>query len=323
MPEKTAPPSITDPNTPQVVFQVSPGAKIKKILFIILPIVTLIIIIFLLNLTGRLRFPEVDKTIAIVGNEKITLSQIKKIASEKYTKKAGTKEFQQVVLDTLIERAVLDQEAKRLQISVSENEIAKYIGDKAFKQPVASSSSSSSLFTDFKYNLLKEKILSKSVESRKAFTISFWTPPNKWTLPPNISESTVKEQRKQGELMLKEAQERLKKGGRVLSVALELSKKYPTVESLIAVNGYILEKTADQTVLNKPVLYIFDQKKAGQLFYDTLFALKQNEVRLLIKDDGSGGWVFQVVNINQGNHLSYADWLKNKKQELVKTYLSL
>lgn len=301
--------------------------QLSKALLISGPLLLLLLLlIIILNYFNILRldilFMRVfnqNQLLASVDSRPIYKDSVYEEAYLHYLPKAVNKEALQKTFNLLIERVILDREAKKLNISISDKEVKKRLFEAHLTIPLASTSATR--LTQFRYDLLKERVSARSLESRRAFTVSIWVPPTTYTvLPSNLSEDEVTQKRSQAEKLLTEAEKRLKKGELVPSVARTLYDKYPLLRTSLAINGHSFEKTVDQKLIGQPLLYTYDPQKIDRLLYKTIFSLKKDEVKLLLRDDGSGGWVIQITEVNPGIKGNYKEWLNKKKQELVKIY---
>lgn len=233
---------------------------------------------------------EKGPLLATVLEEELYKSDVEKIAKEQYLPSAIDDDVVKLFLDIAVEREILDLEAKRLGIEIPPTESKQQY-----------------------YDMLKKKIIAANVESVDAYVISFWVPP-----PADYPQKPeYDELRQAGKTALDEAEEKLRNKENPLLVAQILYSKYPVLQPILALNGYLLKSQISEPVFTTPRTYIYDKRNAGQEFYDTLFSLKSGELKKSIWSDGSGGVVIQVINVNSKNGLDYEQWLVGKKKELV------
>ena len=228
--------------------------------------------------------------LATVAEEKLYKSTVEEIAKEQYVPSAINSDVIKLFLDIAVEREILDLEAKRLGIVI----------------PLTGSKQQH-------YDVLKKKITAASIESVSAYEISFWVPP-----PADYPQKPEYEEiRQTGKIALDEAEEKLKNKENPLLVTQILYSKYPILQPILALNGYLLKSKTDDSIFSKPRTYTYDKRNAGQAFYDTLFSLQKGELKKSIWIDGSGGAVIQIISVNLGSGLDYDEWLAVKKKELV------
>ncbi len=287
-----------------------PGRSNKKRFAI--GIIILLIFLFaafgLYSLT-RKQVPA-DILLATVGNEKIYKSTVEKVAEEQYVPSAIDNVVLKRFLDVTIERLILNNEAKKLEIVVSDSEISNYLNENKLSEKAKLIA---------KYTLLKEKIITSQIKNVEAYTVGFWIPPYSYPQEPEFDL-----QRKEGESALSEIEQKLKAGETASAAASAAYLKYPRLQNILAVNGYLLKTVTEQSLITTPKEYVFSSENAGQIFYDTLFSLRNiGEVRKIQGEDGSGGSVIKLVAINSGMDLGYEDWLNEKKKALVTMHNNL
>lgn len=284
-----------------------------SILVVLILIVGVALGIYLVHQNQDIRQHAADQTttasqdpnvVAVVGTQGITKDMVEKAALEQYAPDAITPEVKKLVLDILIERAILDQEAAKDNITVTDDEIAQ--------SPLGDSPST-------KYEILKQKLIASTLESREAYVIGYWVPPSDYS-PTSLTaaeQQKIAAIRKDGALALAEAQIRMEQNEDVLTIAQDLIKKYPSLKDTLGVNGYIVARTPDTTLLTTPRIYTRDPKSQGQPFFDTLFSMNQNEVKTALADKDAGGSVIKVVQIHHSQYATYDEFLAAKKQQLV------
>lgn len=275
-----------------------PDKKFILIFFLILLFISFITL-YKLKITN---FPFLNKNslVATVAGEKIYLNNLQELAEKQYAKGAINNKVLKLTLDNLIEEKILELEAKKLKLSEPKN-------------------------------LLKSKVTTGNLDSREAYVVSFWVPSDDYlktqALPKNQIDQTLK-LRADIKKAVDELEEKVKNKQTMLDAAQVVYQKYPTLQSRLSFNGYILEKIKDQQVLSTPILsspklYTYADKKSNPAFFDFLFSLKKDEIKKFIQPDGSGGSVVQVVSVHTGANKDYAGWLEEKKKELVKFYIQL
>lgn len=297
---------IQTTNTSQEVSQPQPtSSRFTRKRFLIGVIILLICLLISFGLYySTHRQASTDILLATVGNQKIYKSVVEKAAEEQYVPSAINNTVLKRFFDAVVERAILDNEAKKQGIVVSNNEIRNYLNKNKLSEKTKLIA---------KYNILKEKIITSQIRNVEAYTVSFWIPPYSY---PQKSEFAL--QRKDGENALKEIEQKLKGGETASAAAHAAYIKYPMLQAILAVNGYLLKTVNEQSLITTPKEYVFSSENTGQIFYDTLFSLRDiGEVKKIQGENGSGGSVVKLVTIHSGMDLGYADWLSKKREALV------
>lgn len=264
-----------------------------------------------------------DALLVTVGDQKIYKSDVQKAAAEQYVSTAIDNKVLQVFLDLAIEHTILDQQAKKLNIIISNSDVQSRIRAD-FKE--ASGSSIPEVFIkQTRYDLLKEKIISKRLESREANYIKFWTPSFTYESTQGLTDQEKNEgkiKRIAIQKALDSIEISLKSGLSIGEVAKNIYDNFPLLKTGLAVNGLIFNPLSF-TNLERPALFIYDPKNAEKEFDKLLFSMKPKEVKEIIYQDGSGGAVIQLVAINNGFKQDYNSWLNDQKKTLVKQYKQL
>lgn len=323
MPDK----QLSADSTPQdvVIYSQSRFSTKQKIFFIVLSVIIFFGILFL-GLTGKLnifKFINQDKVLtnkllATVDKYPIYLYDVHTEIKKQYANPdLQKKELLQRFLNLLIEQALLDSEAKRLNITVEQSELQSY----QYKKDGTNSAKivSSDNINKARYKILKEKISAINTKSIEAFIISFWVPPysdkNILTAKDN---QYIETQRQEIKKILPEIENRFRKGDIPFDIAKDIHKTKPLLKPIVALNNYSLNQKNNDVMFNKPKIFTYNQSEQWKEFTNIIFSLKIGDTKIIEGKDGSGGAVIQVKRINQGNYKNYADWLNAKTKELVK-----
>lgn len=323
-------PSKNNSGAEAITPSIEPGVKNIKPFFKKKWLITTVLLLAIIPLlTGVLSIKKVTvpkkpgtTLIATIDNQPVYLTDIQKVALEQYQPDAVDEDALRISYDILTERLILDKAAKDLNIDVSAQEINEALsrstqpGDKIL--PIQR--------TNTRYQLLKNKILRREVESREAYSIGFYIASYDEQQGDDVTDderTLFEQQREDGAKALVEMDQRLKEGEIPLTLARDIYNKYPSLQSILAVNGYILKSTANETLMATPKLYDYEQENVGQPFFDAIYTMKLNEIKAVNEDNGSGGYVIYMKTINHANIRTYQDWLAQKKKELVKQNVSL
>lgn len=286
-------------------FYTSRRFLIGVLVFLVIAIPTFLFIIQKRNQTPP------DVLLATAGTQKIYKSQVETAAKQQYIPSAIDKKVLQTFLNTLIERAILDQEAKKLGITASQEEIHKNILFTTNK------GGNKQALSDFvKYSILKDKIMAKETKNVQAYIIGFWIAPFGYPQQPKNEALRVEAKK-----AFPEAGKMLEEGKPPLDVLQYIADNYPNLKIAVGMNGYNFSRTPNKEVFIQPYTYILDKKVMEETnsldFYITMIAMKPGEVKVIIPTDGSGASVIKLVNISQNGFVNYSDFLQVKKKELV------
>lgn len=306
------------PGAPSVSSQqvdISPFQKYKK-LFLVGGVGLVIFILIIGTIIVNRSNPEpsnpvpseMDALLAAVGNREIYKSHVWREANKQYAGDAINDEVITIVLNSMIEREILDLEAEKLGVTVTDSEIS-----------AASSNATNEVIRDqYKYSILKEKIMAAQVESVQAFMIGFWVRP----LSDPHQLPIYAEQRRDGLLALTEAEVRLRAGDIPVDIASSLYEKYPSLQPIWAFNGYLMISENEDYLYTQPRLYTFDAEELEALkdneVYDVMREMKPGEVRRVLRSNGSGGVVMQVTERTTGEFADYNEFFETRKSELVR-----
>jgi hypothetical protein len=213
-------------------------------------------------------------------------------------------------LDRLIEQTILDLEAKKLGLSVTENEIS-----------IASNNATSeNLREQFKYQILKNKIMSAQIKSVMAYMIGFWVRP----LNDPEQKPIFAQQRTDGTKALAEVEVKLKAGMKPIDAARDAYTQYESLKHIWAFNGYLLDKPNDEHVYEVPEQFSFDKDELAALddpeVYAALQSMPTGSVRRVMRPNGAGGVVIKLEEKTTGEFADYDTFLETRKTELVTIY---
>lgn len=248
-----------------------------------------------------------DKLLATVGKYEIRESTVLAQAQLEYSQDAIDDDVLKRYLESQIERRILDLEAEKLSLVVTDEEVAAEVGNN--DSQVARNAAY--------YELLKEKIMKSQIKSVQAFTIGYWVRPlnDPHQLP------IYAEQRSEGSQMLAEANSRLRQGEAPVEIGKLLYEKYTSLKPIIALNGYLLDKPNDEQLYLTPKLYSFDKEELASSndpeVYNAMLDMDPNEVRRVNRSDGSGGVVIKLIEATPGEFEEYDNFLAIRREQLV------
>jgi hypothetical protein len=249
---------------------------------------------------------EMDKKLVTVGDKDIYKSEVWRKANEQYSGDAIDNAILNNFLNLMIEREILDREAKELGIGVTENEISTSGG-----------TTSKVVRDNVKYELLKKKIVESQVQSVLAYTLGYWIRPlSDPYQPPEFAQ-----RRTDGASALIEAQSAINRGEAPVDVAKSIYEKYESLKPIWALNGFIVDRIEDESVYANPKLFTFNKEELEAMndpeIYNAMAAMESGEVRRVVRSDGSGGAVIKVMEKTVGEFGDYEMFLSTRKKELV------
>lgn len=272
----------------------------------------LLIILFIVSYFMLQKPQQKQQPVAMIGDHPVYLEDLQKVAAEQYLPTAIDEEALNIALETLSERYILDQEAKKLNITVSDAEVR----EKLSQGYAQGETIPEAVKISMRYELLKDKITRQAVASRQAYTIDFYIASYAEEQEGDFSEEEkilFAKQREEGAQALPEIEGRLKVGESPVTIAKSIYNKYPSLQPILSVNGYILRSTPDETILTEPKIYEEEPENESLPLFRDISLMQQDEIKRVIANDGSGGYVIQVKGVTQGAAKTYEEWLNEKK----------
>jgi len=236
----------------------------------------------------------------------------------KVYKNSPSNQALQPLVDELIEEKLLQQSAKDLGIGISSTDIREEMNE----QGIVTIDSDSTLKKEIDTDILREKISRKVAKTRDAFTVGFWIPPSNYDVPLTPEQKTLIEQQRRDAIpALTIIEERMRRGDNPLAIARDVIQQFPSLQSIMAVNGYIIATTQNQSLLQQPILYEYENSRANVAYFKRLFETSSNQVTV-VKETGTndGGSVIRVVGATNGSYNNYKEWLNDQKAKRVKRF---
>lgn len=313
-------PPVAQPTTPPPPVEPPSKAPSKKIIWILLGVAILLIVILagylLMRGSGSSNAPEqgampeeLNKLLVTVGEEEIYMSQLKYAIQEEHGAVPNDKSVHEKMLQIMIERSILDQEAKKLNITVRDDEVNARIGADAEAR----------IKKDVRYTILKEKIMSSQAKSATYHQIGFWVPSFEYPQKPEYEV-----QRREVSTALTDLMAKLRNGQTPLEVTKYASTQYAELPRL-ALNGTHYAPDVDPVEMENPRTMVFaeydpEASASDPALYNALLKAKQGDIMVVDRGDGSSGSVVQVVSVADGEFDTYDDFLTTRKNELVKVH---
>lgn len=299
--EITTKPAVVKPDAPEVAQPTIISNIQKRGKLIITAVATLLVFVVAVLLLsssrsnknmgiGKAPPPEPENVLlATVGDRKIYRDDVKTIALEQYLSSAVTNDVIKALLDTAVERAILDSEAKKKAISIPKQ-------------------TSLSVY----YSLLKEKVTEGQILAITEQDINWWIPPVPYEQRPEFEV-----QRQNQEAMASEIEKRFRNGEDPYAVAKDTVTKYPMFGQTLGYNGANISKSSTSITSGDRILN-YDSSDSAKPFFKMMYKMNSGQIQKGIWTDGSGGAVIKVKSVSRGKSIDYNTWLADKvKKEVV------
>lgn len=258
-----------------------------------------------------------DTLLATVAGENIYLSTLRQSVGPQ----AGNKALENA-LNALIEKKVLDFEARKQNIIVSSSETYTKVLEVGFP---SKSALSQDILDIVKYEVIKDKIMMQEGLSRETYVIGFWIAPYDTTEQFTSEQKAKQEQQRiEGKKALDDIKDGFRANEAMFAITKSVYDKYPVLQDILAVNGTIFKNIKEEEqALERPRIYVLNRQSMTKELYDALLSAKVGDIVRAIGDKGSGGSVAHVVRVNNGKYTSYNQWFSDKKKEIVVVHQSL
>lgn len=254
-------------------------------------------------------------TVALVRGEAITKDFLRQKALEQYKPEAITDEVLAIMLENEIEKRLVEQQAQKEQINMSD---AASVEQANLLYP-NEETLTPAMLAQGRQLLLKDAVSKRLSRTREAYTIGFWIPPDKYGGPLTPSQQqTILAQRRVVPQFISEVKQRLEAGEAALVIAQDMLKKYPVLQPILAVNGYLLDRTENTELLTTPVLYTYSDQNASTPLFATLFSLQKGQIKEAQSPTSTGALIIKVVSASDGQFENYKAWLETQKQQAVR-----
>lgn len=264
---------------------------------------------------------EQSNELAVVGGTPITRQDVLQYANTMYKTLPSDSATLNVMLGELIEKRVIELVTQREGITVTNDEILRQVQRDGFTD----FANDPSVLETSREQVLKRKIERRFTKSRDAFTIGFWVPPQDYGVPiPEDQVDAVTEQRQISDQVISEIEERMNNGEDAFDIALEMNETYPVLASIMSVNGFVVDKEENASLMTEPILYSYQAGRSGLPLYQSLFSLGIGEVAIVADDQtNDGGIVVKVVGSSNGPYDNYSDWYRAVRAQEVQVISGL
>lgn len=254
--------------------------------------------------------------LATFDGQPVTEQEVRSFADQTYKTAPTDPAELKTSLDELIERKILDKVVQENNLQISDQEIT----DQLATEGLLDLANDPTIRENARISVIKRKIEQRFTKTREAYTVGFWlTPPNYGGVSlTQEQQSLLTQQKANTPSALAEILTGMQNGDEPLALARRVAAKYPSLETVMSVNGFIIQTTENEKLLMQPLLYSFQQGRANLAFFKTLFTLSANQVTLVEDPQTSaGGVVIKVVGATDGPFDNYSDWLADQKAKRV------
>jgi flagellar basal body-associated protein FliL len=292
------------------------NSKFKKLLPIVLIVIAVLVCIgigiyLFANSNKKVEQTSAEKAdplLVTVGKYEIRESTLWTQARLEYVQEAIDKTVLQKYLDSQIERRILDLEAEKNSIEVSDTEVQSRLGN----------NDSQAVKNTIYYDLIKNKIMATQTHNVEAFVIGFYIASYEYPQKPEYAV-----QRSDGTEALEEIETRMSAGESPLEITKSIYEKYPSLKDILALNSLLYKSpTNEENYLNPKLIQVNTMDPTGPSFDPVYFSvvstIQKGEVRKGERTaEGSGGFVMKAVEVNKEGFPTYEEFLSAKKKEYV------
>lgn len=288
-----------------------------SLLIILLLVLSIPIVVFLSQQQQDIRQQAAanPNEIATIDGQSITQEMLVQETGDLYKTTTTDSEAIKTAFNDLVEQRLLDREAQQQSLAPTESELMQQLR----RDGLSDYAQNTTIRETARIAVLKRKIEKKYTKTREAFTVGFWLPPADYNVALTPEQTIlVTKQRQDTQAALTLIQTRLQQGDEPIIVARAVLAQFPSLNSVLAVNGYILDKTPEEIQLTEPLLYSYQGGRANLAFFKTLFEMQPNQVQTVIdKTSSDGGTVIKIITSTNGPFDTYTDWLRDAKAKRV------
>lgn len=256
-----------------------------------------------------------EEVVAIVNGEQITKAEIRTVAEEQYAPSSVDELALQDAQEILIERKILDVAVQTYGLTLDQKRVDRFKSEE---------------FTeiDSKYEALKQQVTLAAVNSREAYSISFWNPPSDGINTLSIEEQAdAAIQLSSGIPALDLIEDSMKSGENLEIIIQDTLNVNPELTTVLSLNGYIFAPldNFERSIASYPQIYEFGNSSVDSDVRGVLFAQsKGGVVKVSGTESNRGGYVFKVENVgNESGSSTYEDWFEDQKSTQVQIVNSL
>lgn len=278
-----------------------------------------------LAVLATLVFNVLDRdTVAWVAGEKITKKEV-----DEAIKKSGSDNKKQIT-SLLIEKKIVEIEAKKRGITVSDEEIKAmgpdnyYVSHGASMNSLKMNNTESKRFSIIRYKLAKEVI--RRIEGEVIVVGISGYLSEEYLGSPDKAREKLNEDKKYAEETLKESQKKLNEGANVNTVAAELEKNQ-RLQGVRYINDYsnVEESFAQSLLGTESFLEQVIDKKEGQwegplMMSEKTESLSDPRIEEIVKQKTAPqGLVLIKIKLKQNADIkSFSEWIDAYKSKTVK-----
>lgn len=296
------------------------------VLFLILLVIAIPLTLYLISQQQDIRqrasegttevpTPVSTSTMATIDGQPISEQDVKAFADQAYKTVPTDPSELKTSLNQLIEKKILEKVVTDQNIEITDQDITNQLA----KDDLSNFSNDPIVRENARISVMKRKIELQFTKTRTAYTVGFWLPPVGYGITLTQEEQDLlAKQRADTKNALAEILKGLQAGDGSLVLAKSIVTKYPSLNTVMSVNGFLLGKTANEILLTQPTVYSFQKGREDIAFFKTLFSLTQDQVAL-VEDPktSSGGVVIKVTGVTDGPFDNYSAWFADQKTTRV------
>lgn len=296
------------------------------VLFLILLVIAIPLTLYLISQQQDIRqrasegttevpTPVSTSTMATLDGQPISEQDVKAFADQAYKTVPTDPSELKTSLNQLVEKKILEKVVTDQNIEITDQDITNQLA----KDDLSNFSNDPIVRENARISVMKRKIELQFTKTRTAYTVGFWLPPVGYGITLTQEEQDLlAKQRADTKNALAEILKGLQAGDGPLVLAKSIVTKYPSLNTVMSVNGFLLGKTANEVLLTQPTVYSFQKGRQEITFFKTLFSLTQDQVAL-VEDPktSSGGVVIKVTGVTDGPFDNYSAWFADQKATRV------
>ncbi|NTU46260.1 hypothetical protein HGA88_01405 [Candidatus Roizmanbacteria bacterium] len=210
------------------------------------------------------------------------------------------------------DRDFLKQEVARLGIVIPDPLLLKRFND-FYASPTPPNVLDTTLKTTIWYEIARQEVTKKEVESRTGYILGAWLPTDVFLASkPEEEKAKVAKQRQDLVKMNIEIENQLRQGKILNEIIPALIEAYPLLSGVFSVNGIRYTKENANKLLDYPASYEYGLINLKTPLYNKLFTMKAVETYQFAEDPryGTGGYLLYVQAVGSSQFKTYNELIE-------------